>query len=289
MPVANSLSLNNVALLASTASFVGPLDAFTTNLAGTWSVARRLLALWLGALIRVRRSTDDAEMDIGFTSDGSLDTVALLAFCGVGDGFVVTVYDQSGNGRHFGQATPGNQPRIVNAGVLETNEGKPTALFDGVNDGLVSPAFPALSTWWGYIVSKRLATGSNPELWALASFPDTVAIYRLWESMGGNIYYNNANGSSSAIPFSNNVTYGHLLKGASASRYAKSSAGNTISDSSDNTIGGGIISTVGYRNDNGQYLNGRVSEWALCSGVLDSSAESALWADLNASYSTPIP
>lgn len=269
--------------------FVGPLDAFTAGLAGTWSVARRLLTSYEGALIRVRRSNDNAEQDIGFTPAGELDAAALASFVGSNSAFVRTVYDQSGNARNFAQTTAANQPRIVNAGVLETNEGKPTALFDGVNDGLVSPAFPALSTWWGYVVVKRLATGSFPEVWALVSYPDSLMHYRLWESTGANIYYNNSTGGSTTIPFANNVTYAQLLKGATSSRYAKSSAGNIISDSATNTIIGGVISTVGFRNDASGYLNGRLSEWALCSGSITSPQEAALWADLNATYSTPIP
>jgi hypothetical protein len=272
------------------ASFAGPLDAFTADLAGSWSVARRLLTSYTGALLRVRRSSDNTEQDIGFASDGSLDTAALLSFCGANSGFVRTVYDQSGNARNFGQSTAANQPRIVNAGVVEVLEGKPTMLLDGSNDGLLSvTSFPALPQWWGYVLSRRLATGSSPELWALVSFPDSLPAYRLWESTGTNIYYNNNTGPSATIPYANNVTYGHLLKGAANQRYAKSSAGNTISDTSDNTVVGGVISTVGFRNDASAYLNGRITEWALCSGALSSTAEAALWADLNANFATPIP
>jgi hypothetical protein len=50
---------------------------------------RRLYTSWTGAAIRVRRSSDDAEADIGFTANGDLNTTALLAFCGSGDGFVL--------------------------------------------------------------------------------------------------------------------------------------------------------------------------------------------------------
>jgi hypothetical protein len=101
------------------ASFAGPLDAFTADLAGSWSVARRLLTSYTGALLRVRRSSDNTEQDIGFASDGSLDTAALLSFCGANSGFVRTAYDQSGAARNFEQSTAGNQPRIVNAGVVD--------------------------------------------------------------------------------------------------------------------------------------------------------------------------
>jgi hypothetical protein len=80
--------------------------------------------------MRVRRSSDDTEMDIGFVGN-SLDTSALLAFCGVGSGFVTKWYDQSGNNRDMLQAVKDTQPRIVNAGVIETmDSGEPCVYLD---------------------------------------------------------------------------------------------------------------------------------------------------------------
>jgi hypothetical protein len=71
---------------------------------------------------------------------GDLDTAALLAHVGSGSGFVTTWYDQSGNGRNATQATAGQQPRIVNAGVIETINLKPSARWDGSNDSLLLPS-----------------------------------------------------------------------------------------------------------------------------------------------------
>ncbi len=42
-----------------------------------------------GSPVRVRRLSDNAEADIGFTAEGYLDTAALLAFVGAGNGFFV--------------------------------------------------------------------------------------------------------------------------------------------------------------------------------------------------------
>jgi hypothetical protein len=72
--------------------------------------------------IRVRRSSDNTEQDIGFVANvpnSPIDTTALLAFVGAGNGFVTTWYDQSGNGRNGTQSTGAEQVRIVNGGVLE--------------------------------------------------------------------------------------------------------------------------------------------------------------------------
>jgi hypothetical protein len=103
------------------------------NIAPTTSRAafslRLLSSTYLGACIRVRRSTDNTEQDIGFNTYHALDTTALLSFCGVGSGFVTIVYDQSGNSRNRTQTIQNRQPRIVLNGVVETFKNKPAINF----------------------------------------------------------------------------------------------------------------------------------------------------------------
>lgn len=99
-----------------------PLDNFSA--AAAYSV-RKLRTAYTGSAIRVRRSSDNAEQDIGFTAGGDLDTTALLAFTGVGDGFVVTWYDQSGNAPNAVQGTASKQPQIVSSGVMQAIGGRP--------------------------------------------------------------------------------------------------------------------------------------------------------------------
>lgn len=91
--------------------FVGPLDAYTANLAGAWSAARRLLSAYTGPLVRVRRSSDSVEQDIGFTALGFLDMAALTSFVGSDDWFFRKVYDQSGAGVDIGQSSASAQPQ----------------------------------------------------------------------------------------------------------------------------------------------------------------------------------
>src|SRR5690606_4431727 len=68
--------------------------------------------------IRVRRSSDNAEQDIGFSGD-DLNTTALASFVGSDSAYVVKVYDQTGNGEHLEAASSGQQPRIVDAGSYD--------------------------------------------------------------------------------------------------------------------------------------------------------------------------
>ena len=82
---------------------------------------RKLRTAYAGNCIRVRRSSDDAEADIGFTAGNVLDETALLAHCGVGDGFIVKWYDQA-NSHNASQTTALRQWQIVSSGsVLITN------------------------------------------------------------------------------------------------------------------------------------------------------------------------
>tara|TARA_R100001163_G_scaffold61859_1_gene52176 strand:+ start:1532 stop:2500 length:969 start_codon:yes stop_codon:yes gene_type:complete len=105
------------------------LDDYGTGIGGAYSF-RKLSSTYSGNCIRVRRSSDDAEADIGF--DGNyLDETALLAHTGTGgsdDGFIVKWYEQSGaftgyaapnlNDGDLAQSTTSYQPRIVNNGVI---------------------------------------------------------------------------------------------------------------------------------------------------------------------------
>lgn len=86
--------------------------------------------------IRVRRLSDNNELDIGFNGD-DLDELALTTFCSGTDGLVTTFYDQSGNSLDSIMATASNQPRIVLNGVIDSVNGKPAILADGINDNLV--------------------------------------------------------------------------------------------------------------------------------------------------------
>jgi hypothetical protein len=117
-------------------SFVGLLDLYP-NAAAAYSV-RKLIAAYSGSAIKVRRSSDNTEQNIGFTALGNLDESALTTFCSGTDGFVTTWYDQSGNAKNATQTTAANQPKIVSAGVILTQTGigssKPILRFDGVND-----------------------------------------------------------------------------------------------------------------------------------------------------------
>jgi hypothetical protein len=113
-------TLDNVGLTASSPSH------------GAYSL-RKLSSSYSGNALLVRRSSDNATQNIGFLASGYLDTASLKTFVGAGNGFVNTWYDQSGNLRDALQPTLANQPRIVNAGVIQRMGGVPAIFFTGTS------------------------------------------------------------------------------------------------------------------------------------------------------------
>lgn len=127
------LSLDLDLLLSESSSFTTGLLEFYPGAAAAYSL-RQLRRSVSPYAIRVRRANDD-EQDIGFNSNGELDTNALLDFADTGDVWVSVWYDQSSNGNDATQITPSSQPKIVDriTGLVTENE-KPALEFDGSDD-----------------------------------------------------------------------------------------------------------------------------------------------------------
>jgi len=102
------------------------LDTYT-GAAAAYSV-RKLDKDYTGYCMKVRRASDDAEADIGFDSNGDLDTAAIATHCGASNGYVSVWYDQAnvgGTPNNATQSTSGNQPQIYNGTAILTENGKP--------------------------------------------------------------------------------------------------------------------------------------------------------------------
>lgn len=109
--------------------------------------------------IRVRRSPDNAEQDIGFVNN-IIDTASLLAFVGSGNGFVTTIYDQSGNNNNYTQTLDTRQGIIVINGVLQVDEnGLPIIVKNDANTGYLSDYNPNGTERQVMYVGRRTASG----------------------------------------------------------------------------------------------------------------------------------
>lgn len=89
---------------------------------------RQLSNQYSGPVIRVRRSSDNTEADFTETTinNGTLQT---WVGTGADNGFVSIWYDQSGNANNAVQPVQSLQPKIINAGALVTDNGKPAILY----------------------------------------------------------------------------------------------------------------------------------------------------------------
>ena len=101
-----------------------------------FSVRRLTLpSAYSGPCMRLRRSSDNAEQDIGFNSSGWLDETAALAFVGSGDGFMVAWYNQTPQYGvvKFIQPDATKQPLVVISGALYKvgTAQRPAIKFDG--------------------------------------------------------------------------------------------------------------------------------------------------------------
>ncbi len=103
------------------------LDTLAVQPVAAYSAARKLRAAYAGSIYRARRSSDNAELDIGFNGN-LLDSAALLAHTGAGSGNLATQYDQkSGAAANITTAVAADQPVLVLTGVLTTQNGSPAA------------------------------------------------------------------------------------------------------------------------------------------------------------------
>lgn len=112
--------------------------------------------------IRVRRSSDNAEQDIGFVGE-DLDESALTTFVGANDGYVVTLYNQVDDGasKNYIQASAVLQPKIVEAGnIIKTND-KPTLNFGEITTARMDSTITVSQPFVISAILEPLASGND--------------------------------------------------------------------------------------------------------------------------------
>ena len=155
------------------------LDTALGNAASAWDINRLLRgAHGTSAVVRVRRSSDNTEQDFSVSANGFVDWTSVTSFTGASNGFIVTVYDQTGNNRHATQSTPANQVQIISSGTLLTETGAGSGAvaragfrFDGSNDVLEVSSSTAT---YNFIHNGSSATIVGVHRFGSVSNPDTV-------------------------------------------------------------------------------------------------------------------
>jgi len=144
------------------------LDTYS-NAALAFSL-RKLNTNYAGSAIRVRRSSDNTEQDIGFVNN-QLDTGSLTSFVGANSGFITRWYDQSGNNVIAAQSVASQQPRIVNAGSIQTQGSKPSMLF-----------IPASNS--SLVTTTNVSVGSYMSTFIVTKMDETTGGYKYIVSIG---------------------------------------------------------------------------------------------------------
>ena len=163
------------------------LDAYGG--AATAYSLRKLSSTYTGFAIRVRRSSDNTEQNIGFDGSGNLDTTALLSFVGSGNGFVTTWYDQSTAVKTMIQPTATSQPTIVSAGSLISRNGKPIIKFNSTNHLYMSGSVSFDSSNHSFFMTYEKDSMTNKAILIMDSYSYLFLDYNTAITNGNNVFY----------------------------------------------------------------------------------------------------
>lgn len=166
---------------------------------------RKLNSDYTGAAVRVRRATDNTELDLGFKSDGTLDTDAADAFWDGSNLTVKTWYDQSGNGNDVTQSTNSAQPLLYNNSGMIPLDGRPVLRFVG-NDALpFDNTGLDIGNLSSFVVCKYSSTIGDQMGFLLSTSVDDRRWYQPYMTGGQFRYgYATASGAASTTANTNN-------------------------------------------------------------------------------------
>jgi hypothetical protein len=222
------------------------LDSYTGSQVA-YSV-RKLSTSYSGSCMRVRRSSDSVQQDIGFDTNNELDQSALSSFLTTNSGFVVLWYDQSGNNNNLTQSTTTQQPLIYANGVCKIGT-KPNVDFTADRLRLTSQ-FNLDQNSYISIIGRTFATSSNAAA-SMLSFEGGADNPELrWGETTDRaaFYWKNSAGTGAYV----------LLASATFSTYSIFTTTFTKADANSTT---NTVATI-YRNG-AQMLNGsRNGNWA---------------------------
>ncbi len=250
------------------------LDTLAVAPKSVWSL-RKMISTATRS-IRVRRSSASTQMDIGFIGK-NLDTGALLAFVGSGNGFVTMIYDQTGNGLNANAPGTATQPLIVRSGSLLDG-----VTFNGTSNYLSLTTYPFSQSKLGvYLKMRQDPTTTRIIYESTVNFnlnPFSVAFYT--ESSKYAMGMNNATSGTQKINYQGltltTTTQASLLYDRSATGNAETMAyqGGTLVGVTNvppytNEQSGTFASTgfyLGARNGTSLFMNGMIETMVIYDG-----------------------
>ena len=170
----------------------------------------------------LRRDSDNAELVAGF-SGNDIDSSTINAFMGASNLFVKKFADQSGNGLDFEQLTATSQPKFATSGVIETNNGKPCMVFDGVDDFMSAgtTAFDPNGLDTLFVTAAATSSSLNKTIFARSRFAAANGRYAMYGGSGNamNAIIENAGGSDIRTGGVGAGVYSQLYNGTNHTLY----------------------------------------------------------------------
>ncbi|MCS3667409.1 hypothetical protein GGP77_001638 [Salinibacter ruber] len=235
---------------------------------------RKLRSGYSGPCVRVRRSSDNAEKDIGFSGE-TLDETALLNFVGNNDGFVVTWYGQSSNARDISENTQARQPQIVSSGSILTSNSLPTLDFEG--SVLHKNGFTISQPFTSFAVTEYTSTDTEfvHDGWNLdGSKPDNSHRVILRELNGNNHIFAGSNMAGSVKKQVLHAQSAHY-EGASSNIFINGSSDATGDAGTNDLTDGFVVGSDHKASLPGNDHDGNISELVIF-GVSQKSNQSAI-------------
>ena len=227
------------------ADYPGGAAAYSVRkLADTAGLAMRIIVDDTAVIGTVDAS--DTEYDIGFDANGDLDVARIREVCNNPSGanynaYVVTWYDQSGNGNHATQATYTACPQIYDGVDVIMENGRPAVDFDGSDDQLnLTGLTNAASDYSCAIVNTNTASNS----FNFDSQSGRLIVDGRGSSKGA--YYDGAWKGSSHSGTAQSLNTFFLVSPSSGETYKNGTAVNTGLTYTQKAIGGTVILGADY-------------------------------------------
>jgi len=241
------------------------LDTYS-GAAGAYSV-RKLRTEWTGSCIRVREDIGETEADIGFDTDGNLDTQAIADHCGDADGYIVSWYDQSGNDRHLTQSTASQQPKIYegSTATVTTVDNDPSIFFDqDINAVLINSSF-TYSTTISFSIVYKANLASESYKYLFNNGPSNGVRFQILTTGEPNLYTSGDGRTSTYKAFDDetSLVFGALVNSNTSSNVWINGE-NFISSTSQVIVPSTGTLNVGNYNASGNYaLRGHIQEFII--------------------------
>lgn len=278
--------------------YTGILDTYSG--AGAAYGVRKLRNAYSGSCIRVVRSSDSTEQDIGFDGSGNLDTASLASFIGSNTGYVGKWYDQSGNGfdalaNNYGVNTT-THPEIRISGTNQTLNGiiaikiSGTRRFSWTNTGKDMSLMMTFSPKATMMMAVG-QIGSTPTTPMILEWHDNSVgddYLSLYESGGVRIDFGNGS-SSVGGAFTNDAQvcwYGQVNGSTYTVYQNNTSLGNATNAGAQTLSGTGINAKIGGGTSSASNMEGYLQELIVWPTSQESN-RGGIFTNLDTYYSIP--